>query len=226
MAFARSRRYPTLLVSLLAVLALTLALVGAAVAQPVNAITVTDFVPANGATVPAGQPVPVSAFVISDTSITGVNAFLDGAKLDVQIVVGSGAVRAGFNTTLSFAPGSHTLRVTATNTAGETGEGQSTFTAVQGTTTATTTAATTTTAAATTATTTTTAATTAAATTTRTTTAVATTTSPRTTVAATVVTATAARLPSAGGPPLDPALLALLGAGAAMAGAALRRRCR
>lgn len=117
---------------------MTAVLFGVAAAQPADAITISDLTPADGATIPAGQQVQVSGFITTDTAIATVNnqpdvsVFIDGTQTQAQFVVGSGAVRVGFQTNQTFTPGSHTLRVTAKNVAGETTEAQSTFTAVQG----------------------------------------------------------------------------------------------
>ncbi|TAK33450.1 MAG: hypothetical protein EPO21_12795 [Chloroflexota bacterium] len=126
----KPRRRPALLLPVLAAMALLAALIGVAAAQPSAAISISDLVPANGSTVPSGEDVALSAFVTSDSPITSVKAFVDGSQIQVQEVVGSGAVRAGFNATQTFTPGPHTMRVEATNVDGETSTAESTFTAV------------------------------------------------------------------------------------------------
>jgi|GEM_PF-5664243 len=126
------------MLSVLAALAMVAALYGVAAAKPADAITISDLTPADGSTVSAGQQVQVSGFITTDSAIALVNnqpdvsVFIDGTQTQAQFVVGSGAVRVGFQTNQTFTPGSHTLRVTAKNVAGETTEAQSTFTAVQG----------------------------------------------------------------------------------------------
>jgi hypothetical protein len=126
------------LLSVLAALAMIAALFGVAMAQPADAITISDLTPADGSTVSAGQQVLVSGFITTDSAIALVNnqpdvsVFIDGTQTQAQFVVGSGALRVGFQVNQVFTPGSHTLRVTARNVAGETTEAQSTFSAVQG----------------------------------------------------------------------------------------------
>ena len=131
-SFAPRRRRVLLLLSLLAAIALLGILIAVAAAQPSTVLSITDLVPANGSTVPSDQEVALSAFVTSDSPITSVAAFIDGSQINVQEVVGSGAVRAGFNATQTFTPGPHTMRVEATNVDGETNAAESTFTAVPG----------------------------------------------------------------------------------------------
>ncbi|HEX5415828.1 MAG TPA: LPXTG cell wall anchor domain-containing protein [Chloroflexota bacterium] len=129
---------PVFLLSALAALAMIAALFGAAAAQSLDAITVSDLTPADGSTVTAGQPVQVSGFITTDSAIALVNnqpdvtVSIDGTPTQVQFAVGSGAVRVGFQTSQTFTAGSHTLQVTAKNVAGETTMAQSTFTAVEG----------------------------------------------------------------------------------------------
>jgi len=213
------------LLAVLAALMMIAALFGVAAAQTADAIAVSDLTPADGSTVAAGQQTLVSGFITTDTSIATVNnqpdvsVFIDGTQTQAQFVVGSGAVRVGFQTNQTFTPGSHTLRVTAKNVAGETTEAQSTFTAVQG---ATPTAAATTTAVAATTPTT-------AAVATATTVAAATPTTAATAAPSAVATATPttpAQLPATGGAPLGAAPMIVLALGLIAIGAGLRRRAR
>lgn len=208
----------TRLLAVMAALALLATLYGVAAAQPADAIAISDLTPADGSTVTAGQQVVVSGTITTDSAIALVNnqpdvsVFVDGTQTQAQFVVGSGAVRVGFQTTQTFASGSHTVRVTAKNVAGETTEAQSTFTATSG--------ATPTAAAAT--------ATTVAAAT-PTTAAVATATMVPTATPSAVVTATtttATQLPSTGGAPFGPAPLIVFALGSIAIGAGLRRRSR
>ena len=126
------------LVSVVVALAMIVAFFGVAAAKPADAISISDLTPADGSTVPAGQQVQVSGFITTDSAIATVNnlpdvsVFIDGTQTQAQFVVGSGAVRVGFQTNQVFTPGSHTLRVTARNVAGETTEAQATFTAIEG----------------------------------------------------------------------------------------------
>jgi hypothetical protein len=214
------------LLSVLAALAMIAALFGVAAAKPADAITISDLTPADGSTVPAGQQVQVSGFITTDSAIATVNnqpdvsVFIDGTQTQAQFVVGSGAVRVGFQTNQVFTTGSHTLRVTARNVAGETTEAQSTFTAVQGAT-PTAAAATPTTAAVATATTVPAATPTTAAVATATTVLVAT-----PSAVATATPTTPAQLPVTGGAPGGVAPMLVLALGSVAIGIGLRRRHR
>ncbi len=213
------------MISVLAALAMVVALFGVAAARSADAISISDLTPADGSTVPAGQSVQVSGFITTDSSIALVNnqpdvsVFIDGTQMQAQFVVGSGALRVGFQLNQTFTAGSHTLRVTARNTAGETTEAQSTFTAVAGGT-PTAAAATPTTAAAATATT--------APAATPTTAAVATATAVpvETATAAATATPAPAQLPVTGGAPIGAAGLFALAFGVVAIGVGLRRRTR
>lgn len=110
---------------LAAILALVIAL---ALASPASAadFTISDFTPADGATVPTDQEVIVSAFIVTDGEIAlangqpDVQVMIDGTPAEAEFVVGSGAERVGFRVTRSFAPGNHTVSVTARSISGAT----------------------------------------------------------------------------------------------------------
>ncbi len=217
-----SRQVLAVLLSVLAALAMVVALFGLAAARTADAISISDLTPADGSTVPADQQIQVSGFISTDSSIALVNnqpdvtVLVDGTPVQVQFVVGSGALRVGFQTTRAFTAGSHTLEVTARNTAGETANARSTFTAVAGGTPSVTPAAPTVTAVATA---------TTVSTATPTTAAVAATPVPTATPSA-VATTTPAQLPVTGGAPVGAAGLFALAIGAVAIGAGLRRRSR
>ncbi|MBI2907360.1 MAG: protease inhibitor I42 family protein [Chloroflexi bacterium] len=96
-------------------------------------LTITDLSPADGATVPAGQDVTISAFIASESSaidVANVRVLLDGSPTQVQLHVGSRVLRVGFTETRVFDPGEHTMTVEASNFDGDRATATVTFRAV------------------------------------------------------------------------------------------------
>jgi hypothetical protein len=122
-----TRGRATLLLSVLAALALLAALIGNVAAAT---ITITNLTPAPNSTIQAGVETTIAANITSDTPITNITVFLDGQRIDVE-VLGPSEFQQSFFTGRILAAGTHTVRVTAANQAGETAEANWSFTDAQ-----------------------------------------------------------------------------------------------